>query len=210
MQVPVPLNDLSSYRDFERLLQQPGEHITLPYGPNNINSLQTFVPVNPTKIEVLLSQLNPRKSAGPDMISPFELKMIQQQISTQLSIIFNESLTTGVLPAEFKTGNISPIRKPWKRDNTAPSSYRGIFHSRVCWLKFWKILYTNNWKHISTRLEHTMRTSMQFQERAFMCQSFTCNDWWLDDRKRSQVVHVRLLSSLTCCKRLTMSVTINY
>ena len=105
MQVPVPLNDLSGYRDFERLLQQSGEYITLPYGPNNINSLQTFVPVNPTKSEVLLSQLNPRKSPGPDMISPFELKMIQQQISTQLSIIFHESLTTGVLPAEFKTGN---------------------------------------------------------------------------------------------------------
>ena len=60
LQVPVPLNDLSRY--FERLLQQPGEYITLPYGPNNINSLQTFVPVTPTEIEGLLSQLNPRKN----------------------------------------------------------------------------------------------------------------------------------------------------
>ena len=128
LQVPVPLNDLSRY--FERLLQQPGENITLPYGPNNINSLQTFVPVTvtPTEIEGLLSQLNPRKSPGPDMNSPFELKMVKQQISTQLSIIFNdsESLATGVLPAEFKTGNISPILKPGKRDNSAPNSYRGI------------------------------------------------------------------------------------
>ena len=60
------------------------------------------------------------------MISPFELKMVKQQISTQLSIIFNESLATGVLPAEFKTGNISPILKPGKTDNSAPNSYRGI------------------------------------------------------------------------------------
>ena len=82
LQVPVPLNDLSRY--FERLLQQPGEYITLPYGPNNINSLQTFVPVTPTEFEGLLSQLNPWKSPGPDMISPFELKMVKQQISTQL------------------------------------------------------------------------------------------------------------------------------
>ena len=124
LQVPVPLNDLSRY--FERLLQQPGEYITLPYGPNNINSLQTFVPVTPTEIDGLLSQLNPRKSPGPDMISPFELKMVKQQISTQLSIIFNESLATGVLPAELKTGNISPILKPGKRDNSAPNSCRGI------------------------------------------------------------------------------------
>ena len=63
--------------------------------------------------------LNPRKSPGPDMISPLELKMVKQQISTQLSIIFNESLATGILPAEFKTGNISPILKPGKRDNSA-------------------------------------------------------------------------------------------
>ena len=126
LQVPVPLNDLSRY--FERLLQQPGEYITLPYGPNNINSLQTFVPVTPTEIEGLPSQLNPRKSPGPDMISPLELKMVKQQISTQLStsIIFNESLATGVLPAEFKTGNISPILKPGKTDNSALNSYRGI------------------------------------------------------------------------------------
>ena len=82
LQVPVPLNNSSRY--FEHLLQQPGEHISLPYGPNNINSLQTFVPVTPTEIEVLLSQSNPRKSPGPDMISPFELKMVQQQISTHL------------------------------------------------------------------------------------------------------------------------------
>ena len=125
LQVPVPLNDLLS-RYFERLLQQPGEYITLPYGPNNINSLQTFVPVTPTESEGLLSQLIPRKSPGPDMISPFELKMVKQQLSTQLSIIFNESLATGVLSAEFKTGNISPILKPGKTDNSAPNSYRGI------------------------------------------------------------------------------------
>ena len=118
LQVPVPLNDLSRY--FERLLQQPGEYITLPYGPNNINSLQTFVPVTPTEIEGLLSQLNPRKSPGPDMTS------------------------TGVLPAEFKTGNISPILKPGKTDNSAPSRATVEFHSRVCWQKFWKKLYTNN------------------------------------------------------------------
>ena len=60
------------------------------------------------------------------MISPFELKMVKQQISTQLSIIFNESLATGVLPAEFKTGNISPILKSGKTDNSAPNSYCGI------------------------------------------------------------------------------------
>ena len=35
-------------------------------------------------------------------------------------------MATGVLPAEFKTGNISPILKPGKRDNSAPNSYRGI------------------------------------------------------------------------------------
>ena len=52
--------------------------------------------------------------------------MVKQQISTQLSTIFNESLATGVLPAEFKTGNISPILKPGKTDNSAPNSYRGI------------------------------------------------------------------------------------
>ena len=102
LQVPVPLKGLSRY--FERLLQQPGEYITLPYGPNNINSLQTFVPVTPTETEGLLSQLNPRKSPRPDMISPLERKMVKQQISTQLSTIFNESLATGVCQLNSRQG----------------------------------------------------------------------------------------------------------
>ena len=107
------------------------KYIILPYGPNNINSLQTFVPFTPLDIlEFKLTtgnpQVNYRKSPGPGMITPFELKMVRQQISTQLSIIFNESLATGVLPAEFKRGNISAILKPGKRDNSAPNSYRGI------------------------------------------------------------------------------------
>ena len=96
LQVPVPLNNLSRYVYFEHLLQQPGEHIniiSLPYGPNNINSLQTFVPVTPTEFEVLLSQSNPRKSPGLDMISLFELKMVQQQISTQLAIYIFSSMS---------------------------------------------------------------------------------------------------------------------
>ena len=61
--------------------------------------------------------------------------MVKQQISTQLSIIFNESLATGVLPAEFKTGNVSPILKIWKRGTTRPLAATMEFHSRVCWLK---------------------------------------------------------------------------
>ena len=59
----------------------------------------------------------------------------------------------------LRQGIISPILKPGKTGNSAPNSYVE-FCSRVCWLKFWKKLCTNNWKHISTRLEHTMRTSM--------------------------------------------------
>ena len=47
-------------------------------------------------------------------------------ISTQVANLFNESLATSTLPTEFKSGTISPIVKPGKRDNSTPNSYRGI------------------------------------------------------------------------------------
>ena len=85
-----------------------------------------FLPVTPSEVESLLSQLDPMKSSGPDLISPFDLTVACHHISTQLATLFSESLATGTLPTEFKSGIIRPILKPGKRDNSTPNSYRGI------------------------------------------------------------------------------------
>ena len=83
----------------------------------------------------------------------------------------------------------------WKRSF---SVFRKMLHTGICafgWLPnhfFSKCApFPKPWKNPRKRFSSS-RTSLQLG-RAFMCRSFTCNDWRLDDRKRSQDVNVYCL-----------------
>ena len=56
-----------------------------------------------------------RKAAGSDEI-PTALKLVADEIQVlfPITIVFNESLTTGVLPDEFKIGHLQPLLEPRK------------------------------------------------------------------------------------------------
>ena len=125
LQIAASLADLSHH--FESPLRQPGPYVTLPYGPTTSLHSTTFCPSHLRKL--LVCYHNWTQWSHPaliDFISPFELTVACCHISTQLATLFNESLATGTLPTEFKSGIISPILKPGKRDNSTPYSYRGI------------------------------------------------------------------------------------
>ena len=77
-------------------------------------------------MEKLLKGLSPSKASGPDNISSTELKLSAKCIAGKIATIFNESLRSGDLPTEFKTGHVIPLLKPGKTDTTNPASYRGI------------------------------------------------------------------------------------
>ena len=188
LQIAASLADLSHH--FESLLRQPGPYVTLPYGPDNLSSLHNFLPVTPSEVECLLAQLDPMKSSGPDLISPFELTVACRHISAQLATLFNESLATGTLPTEFKSGIISPILKPGKRDNSTPNSYRGI--SLTCVLS--KVLE----KIAHQQLESYFKTQGAYHEDQYgfrkgrSCADLllgTIDDWMIaKDRKLSTAI----------------------
>ena len=67
-------------------------------------------------VENLLLQLNSRKAGGPDDINPLELKVAARKIIPSVTSLFNISLSSGQLPKEFKTANITPLLKPDKND----------------------------------------------------------------------------------------------
>ena len=64
---------------------------------------------------MLLSNLNPYKSAGPDSITSRVLKELSTDIAPILKIIFKRSYDTGDLPDIWKNANVSPIFKKGKR-----------------------------------------------------------------------------------------------
>ena len=62
-------------------------------------------------IAKLLLSLNPNKAAGPDEIKPRVLKELATEIAPILTIIFQISLESGVVPSDWKTGRVAPVYK---------------------------------------------------------------------------------------------------
>ena len=187
------LGDLT--RHFKGLLNRPRPDFNIPYGPAPANSLTQFRPVSISQVERLLSNLVSTKAAGPDGISPLELKMASHKIARTLAILFNESLSQGKLPMEFKHGNIYPLLKPGKSDNALPGNYRGI--SLTCILS--KVLETIVQQQITSFLHGTSALSdSQFGFRkGRSCVDLllsTIDDWLLarDAKKYTAVVFIDL------------------
>ena len=67
------------------------------------------------EIERKIEKLKTSSSTGPDGISTAFLKDFKRELSAPLAIIFNKSMTTGEVPEDWRTGNITPIFKKGKK-----------------------------------------------------------------------------------------------
>ena len=75
-------------------------------------------------VELLLSGLNPNKASGPDEIPARMLKTLSSEIAPVLAAIFNQSLDSGYLPAEWTSAWITPVFK--KGAKSDPANYRPV------------------------------------------------------------------------------------
>jgi len=76
------------------------------------------------EVEEQLNKLNIYKSTGPDDLHPRMLRNLSEIISSPLTEIFNRSMTTGIIPDDWKTANITAIFKKGSRQE--PGNYRPI------------------------------------------------------------------------------------
>ena len=81
-------------------------------------------PTDKYEIINIISSLDPNKSTGPNSIPTKILKLLKNDISAQLSDIFNVSFSTGVFPTILKIAKVVPIHK--KQSKLAYSNYRPI------------------------------------------------------------------------------------
>ena len=72
----------------------------------------------------LLGELNPHKAAGPDGISPRILKELANEVAPILTMIFQSSLETGVVPLDWRKANVTPVYK--KGAHYDPANYRPV------------------------------------------------------------------------------------
>ena len=112
--------------------------------PSGNASAMTFMPpaqeectyLSPTtseEIEEEISKLNSTKATGPFSVPTKILKMIKGIISTPLEIIFNLSLSKGIVPDCFKLARVIPMSKNGSQmslNNYRPISLLSVF-SRI-------------------------------------------------------------------------------
>ena len=72
----------------------------------------------------ILGNLKLGKAAGPDGISTTFLSKCKHLIARPLTIIYNKSLTEGIVPQDWKSANVTPLFKKGSRQE--PGNYRPI------------------------------------------------------------------------------------
>ena len=111
-------------------------------------------------VEKLLTQLDPSKASGPDELKPRILKELAKEISPILSLIFQKSLDTGVVPSDWRTAHVSPIYKKGSKYN--PENYRPISLTCICCKILEHIVVSSIMNHVDTHdilypLQHGFR-----------------------------------------------------
>lgn len=117
-----------------------------------------------------LCQLDPNKATGIDNIGPKVLKYCAFPLTSPLCYLFNLSLSTGLVPKEWKTHLIVPVFK--SVDRSSVKNYRPI--SLLC-----KVLETLVYNHIINHtLKHITKYTSVMESDALaagtlLCASFT-------------------------------------
>ena len=114
------------------------------------------ITVDPIGIKKLLQNLKTFKATGPDAIPAFILKISAEEISPVLSIIFQKSLDTGVVPDDWKNAWIVPIYK--KGEKHLASNYRPVSLTSITCKVLEHIVHTNIMQHFDS---HNILTNSQ-------------------------------------------------
>ena len=89
----------------------------------NINSF-FLNPTDDIEIKNIIFSCNPSNAIGPNSIPTKFLKLLINDVSSQLTELFNLSFSRGVFPLTLKTNQVIPVYK--KDSNLKCSNYRSI------------------------------------------------------------------------------------
>ena len=177
-----------------------------------LQSMLSTIIVTEQMVRDRLKEQKPGKSAGPDGIHSRVVVETQEQLVGPLTIIFNKSLSEGVVPDSWKEAEVVPIFKKGKRDD--PGNYRPVSLTSVCG----KIMEKMVRKEIVDHLERNeVISDVQHgfvQGKSCQTQLLTViEEWtkWMEERKPfdclyfdyrkafDSVPHMRLMRKIESC-----------
>ena len=99
-----------------------GQNLNTPLLERN-HSPNMYISVSPSIVCEKLSKLQANKACGPDGFHVNVLKNVLD-FDVPLSILFQHSLTSGLVPQDWKDANITPLFK--KGSRLSPNNYRPV------------------------------------------------------------------------------------
>ena len=156
-------NCINSIQDttYDKIPDSIADHFSSVYNSHHyadiaptVNPLYNKMPdikVHRQGVLSYLSSLDPRKSTGPDNISPMLLKMFALNVSSFvdiITIIFQGSIDTSVLPPVWKEAVVTPIYKGGPRNDV--SNYRPISITSILCKCLEHIISSNVWTHLES------------------------------------------------------------
>ena len=94
------------------------------YLKNLSNTVFKFEQINNATVVQYINKLKSSHSCGHDSISSYMLKYIAKDVSPCLTLIINQTLSTGIFPKKLKTAKVIPIFK--REEETLIKNYRPI------------------------------------------------------------------------------------
>ena len=159
---------ISLNKQFQSVFSAPVSITSHEYDNNKyIQDTKTYqvmkdINITPNGVDKLLTQLDPSKASGTDELKPRILKELAKEISPILSLIFQKSLDTGVVPSEWRTAHVSPMNKKGSKYN--PENYRAISLTFICCKILEHIVVSSIMNHADT---HDILCPLQYGFRKF-------------------------------------------
>jgi len=144
-------------------------------GASSFPDMPDILVTNPSVLE-LLSSLDTKKSVGPDSISPQVLKEARHQIALILTFIYNQSLSSGVVPDDWCTANIFALHKKDPKD--LAENYQPISLTSICSKILEHIVYSSISRFLENNSilaprQHGFRTGHSCEAQLV----YAINDW---------------------------------
>ena len=98
---------------------------TIPDRQQDSNTNMPEIDISLNGLLKLLHNLKPGKAAGPDKLKPLLLRELRDEIVPIIIVIFDRSLQTGKLPADWTKANVMPVFK--KRRQISGSQLQTYF-----------------------------------------------------------------------------------
>ena len=160
----------------------------LPYFAKRTDRTLENFDISENMVVKALKNLPSKVSYGPDGIPPLLLKMTRSSIAKPLCRIFNDSLSTGSIPDQWREAKIVPIYKK-KGENSDPSNYRPVSLTVAASKVFERIIKDEMMQFLRTNNLITSKQHGFLSRRSTLTNVLRTLNSWFKARSHHKIVH---------------------